>query len=70
MVGHHDRTNGDDDGGPETPGQSSNYRDRLADDRDETSGARDDRAEARDDRAETRDDRAEARDDSVGRFDS
>jgi diguanylate cyclase (GGDEF)-like protein len=49
----------------ETPGQTSEDRDRIGHDRDETSGDRDDQAGDRDDKAGDRDHRAEARDTAV-----
>jgi len=70
MIGDHAQSAGDHDAGPETPGETSDDRDRIGDDRDQTSEADEKAAEARDDRAEARDDRAVARDRAAGRFDA
>ena len=65
MAGRVHGSDGDQDAGRETAGQTGEDRDQVGDERDQTSGARDERAGARDDKAEARDTNAEARDTAV-----
>lgn len=70
MTSDHSRIAGGHDTRPETPGQTSEDRDRAADARDQTSEAHEDAADARDERAEARDDAAAARDRAVDEVDA